>query len=130
MNLKGIHLLNNKNACNNNGKQSDDDDDSLISSSSNIICSLRIIVEEIHDCEDIDQKEDYTSPEIIVSHHGKQITTPRIIPLVPIAAFGSTKDKESSNPGNNKAAVTKKPEPEAAAAAPPFKAWERPVTGN
>ena len=117
-NLRGIHLLNKE-----SHKEEGSDDDSLISSSS-ILPHQYYLVEEIQDC-DFENPADYASPEIIVSHHGKQITTPRTIPLVSIDAF-----KSDAGPRPVAAAKSAKPENTADYARPPLKAWERPVTGT
>ncbi len=91
-----------------------------------IFLHAEIIVEEIQDCDDGPRPDrsappdtaEYVSPEIIISHNGKQITTPRTIPFVPIEAFA----KQKPGPAKKPETAAVQPEPKL------VKVWDRPGT--
>ena len=90
INVKGINYLTNKPLKNND---SNSDYDSFSSSMS----LNSYLVEEI---KDIDDKK-YESPEIIITHNGKQISTPKNAPLLATDAF-SNKATVSKNNNHRK----------------------------
>lgn len=88
INLKGIGYL-----VNDGDNKSESDYDSF---SSSMCLRINLIVEEIKDIDEVDKKK-YESPEIIISHNGKQISTPRAIKLLAADAFTKATPARNSN---------------------------------
>ena len=87
VNLKGINFLINDTGARERRENIDSDYESLSSSKD----SYNKLVEDIQD-----YGEDKTSPDIIISHNGKQIITPRII------AIDSNMSGRNNQDGNNR----------------------------
>eukprot|EP00826_Nyctotherus_ovalis_P049860 TRINITY_DN6054_c0_g1_i4.p1 TRINITY_DN6054_c0_g1~~TRINITY_DN6054_c0_g1_i4.p1 ORF type:complete len:232 (-),score=54.47 TRINITY_DN6054_c0_g1_i4:279-974(-) len=88
INLKGIGYL-----ANDGDKKSESDYDSF---SSSMCLRINLIVEEIKDVDEVSRKK-YESPEIIISHNGKQISTPRAVKLLTADVFTKATPARNSN---------------------------------